>query len=127
MEEMKKLISLMENENYGMPSEQEEQETVTYSKTKRTGTASVTVSANAKSMEELHSILKLAGITLPADHASKHPPDEEPEVCDQCGSADCDCPEGECDCADEPEDMAYSTNKSALIDAIRAKLQARMA
>ena len=33
-----------------------------YSKTKRQGDASVTVSANADSMEELHSILKLAGI-----------------------------------------------------------------
>ena len=49
---------------YGNPEQQEseDKESLSYSKTKRQGDASVTVSANADSMEELHSILKLAGI-----------------------------------------------------------------
>ena len=45
-----------------LSGQDEEKETVTYSKTKKQGDASVTVSANADSMDELHDILRLAGI-----------------------------------------------------------------
>lgn len=107
----------------------QETENVSYSKTKTQGDASVTISANAKSMQELHDILKLAGITLPADHPSMQEPEQEPEqeVCPQCGSADCDCEPGACDC--EPhggEDPAYTTNKQAIIDRLRDTLKAKL-
>ena len=128
----KKLLSIME---YGfgpevMPgAESQETEDVTYSKTKRKGDASVTISANAKSMQELHDVLRLAGITLPKD---KELPMDEPEQeeqpegepCEQCGSVDCDCPPGECDC--EPEDPSYTTNKQAIIDKLRDTLKAKL-
>jgi len=89
---------------YGMPTaeaEAEEKESVTYSKTKSKGDAQVTVSANADSMEELHDILKLAGLTLPGsekevehDHVS-HEEQPEVETCDSCGK-----PADECECED---------------------------
>ena len=86
---------------YGMPGEEaqaEERESVTYSKTKSKGDAQVTVSANADNMEELHDILRLAGITLPgSDKGEEHDHEEHGEeaeaVCDTCGA-----PESECEC-----------------------------
>lgn len=131
----KKLLDIME---YGMmppgmgaPEQEEERENVTYSKTKQKGDASVTISANAKSMQELHDVLKLAGITLPKD---KELPMDEPEgddeerkegePCPQCGSVDCDCEPGECDC--EPEDPSYTTDKQAIIDRLRDTLKAKL-
>jgi hypothetical protein len=56
---------------YGQQSESDDKETVTYSKTKKQGDNTVTVSANADSMDELHDILKLAGITLPKGKIQK--------------------------------------------------------
>lgn len=107
----------------------QETENVSYSKTKTNGDASVTVSAHAKSMQELHDILKLAGVSLSNDHPSMQEPVQEPEqeVCPQCGSADCDCEPGSCDC--EPhggEDPAYTTNKQAIIDRLRDTLKAKL-
>lgn len=119
----KKLLDIME---YGMgaevmpgaidgaPEENRETENVTYSKTKTKGDASVTISANAKSMQDLHDVLKLAGITLPADHPSMQEPEAEPE------------PEADCGCDDEPEDPAYTTDKQAIIDRLRDTLKAKL-
>ena len=116
----------------GMP-EQEDTENVTYSKTKRQGDASVTISANAKSMQELHDVLKLAGITLPKDdHDHEEPEHAEPdgdEVCPQCGMADCECEPGECDCEpEEPQgimikDPSYSNDKNLIMGMLKDKLQ----
>tara|TARA_B100000963_G_scaffold354548_1_gene371255 strand:+ start:402 stop:1568 length:1167 start_codon:yes stop_codon:yes gene_type:complete len=71
---------------YAMPSQDEESERVTYSKTKKQGDSSVTVSANADSMDELHNILRLAGIDFEKSGEVDHTPDhkdhddhEEPE------------------------------------------------
>lgn len=108
-EEIRKYMSLMESfymsSPYGQQSESEsdDKETVTYSKTKKQGDNTVTVSANADSMDELHDILKLAGITLPKgkDSEEEHDHDEEPkqgeyaDVCDGCGK-----PGDECECSD---------------------------
>lgn len=113
----------------GAVEQERETEHVNYSKTKTKGDASVTVSATAKSMQELHDVLRLAGITLPKDKEVEMEPEAE-EVCPQCGSADCTCPPGECDC--EPEqgpstiDAKYSTDKQALIDVIRQRLQQKL-
>ena len=83
----KELTSIMEAfynaAPYGpiSPSEQES-ETVSYSKTKKKGDASVTVSANADSMDELHQILKLAGIDFDNKGEMDHDHEEE-SPCDQ--------------------------------------------
>lgn len=95
----------------GQPEQSEETENVTYSKTKSKGDASVTISANAKSMQDLHDVLKLAGITLPADHPANQEPEAEPE-------ADCGC--------EEPEDPSYTTDKQAIIDRLRDTLKAKL-
>ena len=75
---------------YAMPGQDEESERVSYSKTKKQGDASVTVSANADSMDELHDILRLAGIDFEKSGEVDHTPDhkdhddhddhEEPEM-----------------------------------------------
>ena len=87
MNDSKELRSIMEAfynaAPYGNPeSDDSSEERVTYSKTKKQGDASVTVSANADSMDELHQILKLAGINF--DRKGKHDHDSEEESpCDQ--------------------------------------------
>ena len=107
-EDIRKYMSIMESfymsSPYGQQSEgEDDKETVTYSKTKKQGDNTVTVSANADSMDELHDILKLAGITLPKGKDSEeHDHDEEPkqgeyadDICDGCGK-----PGDECECED---------------------------
>ena len=96
---------------YGMPGAQDGQddkETVTYNRTKKQGDATVTVSANADSMDELHQILKLAGIDAHGLEGSKGPEahdheehnHEEPEMDDCCYDEEC-----EDDCGDEEPKM----------------------
>ena len=110
-DEIKKYMSIMESfymsSPYTQNSQSEDKENITYSKTKKKGDSSVTVSANADSMDELHDILKLAGITLPKsdshdhEHDHEHDHDEEPkqgeyaDMCDGCGK-----PGDECECED---------------------------
>lgn len=82
---------------YGNPEQQEseDKESVSYSKTKRQGDASVTVSANADSMEELHNILKLAGIEIGDKEEHDHEEHDHEDICDGCGK-----PGDECECED---------------------------
>lgn len=112
-EEIRKYMSLMESfytsSPYGMQGadDQDDKESVSYNRTKKQGDATVTVSANAESMDELHNILKLAGIDPHGLEGSKKPEepdhdhDEEPkqgeyaDVCDGCGK-----PGDECECSD---------------------------
>lgn len=87
MNDSKELRSIMEAfynaAPYGNPeSDNSSEERVTYSKTKKQGDASVTVSANADSMDELHQILKLAGIDFDSKGEHDHDSDEE-SPCDQ--------------------------------------------
>lgn len=78
---------------YGMPGEQDDstEERVTYSKTQKQGNASITTTANADSMDELHQILKLAGIGKDEqDHEEPEAQDhEEPEMSDCCDDEEC--------------------------------------
>tara|TARA_B100000497_G_C7635592_1_gene382058 strand:+ start:525 stop:950 length:426 start_codon:yes stop_codon:yes gene_type:complete len=135
-DENKKLLSLMEGmmpgmgDAYGIPDQEEEKENVTYSKTKSKGDASVTVSANASSMQELHDVLRLAGITLPKQEEpeAEVSGDEEPETA-VIVHPDHDHEDGEeCDtCADDSkEDPAYTTNKQTIIDRLRDTLKAKL-
>ena len=99
------------------PYGDQEDTMVNYSKTKRMGDASVTVSANAKSMEELHQVLALAGLDPSA--ADKYAEPEEP-----CG---CDDAEPE---AEQPGpstlNYRYETDKEKLIDIIKQRLQQKL-
>ena len=111
-DEIRNYISIMESfymsSPYGQQSESDDKETVTYSKTKKQGDNTVTVSANADSMDELHDILKLAGITLPKgkdseeehDH-EEHDHDEEPKQGEYADDECCDDDECEDECGDE--------------------------
>jgi len=104
----KKLLSLMENFSVvGMPAQDQDVENVTYSKTKKQGDAQVTISANAKSMQELHDVLKLAGITLPQKDSHSEPEPEPEQPCNTCAS---------------DQDASYSTDKAVLTNVIRDKL-----
>lgn len=125
------LSDVRESLAYGMPQESDESENVTYSKTKKDGDAQVTISANAKSMQELHDVLKLAGITLPQ---SDKPSEEEPEhdhdevdpfdkdgddVCDGCGREIVD---GECGCDDHDHGGEDEAPKASMKLAVRPEM-----
>ena len=64
---------------YGMPGAQDDstEERVTYSKTQKQANASITTTANEDSMDELHQILKLAGIDKDEPEAHDHDDHEE--------------------------------------------------
>jgi hypothetical protein len=110
----------------------QEDTNVSFNQTKRMGDASVTVSANAKDMEELHRVLKLAGIEV------KGAPDAEPSVADAAVALAPHMPAEEpCGCDDaevaipvvsgpKPLDLKYTTDKTALINAIKDKLAQRL-
>lgn len=131
-DENKKLLNLMESmmpgmgDAYGIPDQEEEKENVTYSKTKSKGDASVTVSANASSMQELHDILRLAGITLPKQEEpeAEVSGDEEPETAVIVKPDSEEQPEAPCDIGSE--DPAYTTNKQTIIDRLRDTLKAKL-
>ena len=114
--------ALNEGLGYAMPGE-EDSERVTYSKTKKQGDSSVTVSANADSMDELHDILRLAGIDFEKSGEVDHTPDhkdhddhEEPEM-----------DHGEHDkdkvMVISPADASMSTDKEVLTNYLKDKLK----
>ena len=155
IEELKSLAGLSEamSDVYGSTVSEESEERVTYTKTKKDGDATVTVSANADSMEELHKVLKLAGITLPDSDKKDQEDDheghdeiekdhvEDGEKCDCCGNEVVD---GECGCGPEcphcggkpgeepedknvmvvsPQDASMSTDKEVLVNFLKDKLK----
>lgn len=127
-DDIRNYISIMESfymsSPYGQQSEGEDKETVTYSKTKKQGDNTVTVSANADSMDELHDILKLAGITLPKGKDSEeHDHDEEPkqgeyadDMCDGCGK-----PGDECECEDCDQHGDEEGEKKPMVISLKPK------
>ena len=111
---------------YAMPGQDEEKETVTYSKTKKQGDSSVTVSANADSMDELHDILRLAGIDFEKsgkvdDTPDHNDHDDHEEPCDDCGDDD---PEAIVvkGLPQDDEKPNYSTDKEVLINYLKDKI-----
>ena len=123
------LSDVKESLAYGMPEQSDESENVTYSKTKKDGDAQVTISANAKSMDELHDVLKLAGITLPKsdqqddeehDHDEVDPFDKDGDkVCDGCGREIVD---GECGCDDHDHGGSDEKPKATMKLAVRPEM-----
>lgn len=101
-DEIRNYISIMESFYMSSPygQQSEDKETVTYSKTKKQGDASVTVSANADSMDELHDILKLAGIDFDNKGDEEHD-HEEPKQGEYADDECCDDEDCHDDCGDE--------------------------
>jgi len=70
-------------ENYGCTSSisgETSDENVSFTQTKNNGDSSLTISANAKNIEELHAMLKLAGIDMPHTDQTDTEVAIEPEV-----------------------------------------------
>ena len=113
--------ALNEGLGYAMPGE-EDSERVTYSKTKKQGDSSVTVSANADSMDELHHILRLAGIDFEKSGKVDDTPDHKDHD---------DHEEPEMDKKDDmdkvmvvsPADASMSTDKEVLTNYLKDKLR----
>ena len=114
----------------------QETTTVSFNQSKQMGDATLNINASAKDMEELHRILKLAGIDYNsngdkqepsmkdvavalAPHAPKAPA-EEPCGCDD---AEVAIPMVS---GPKPLDLKYTTDKTALINAIKDKLAQRL-
>ena len=114
----------------------QENTTVSFNQSKTIGDATLNINASAKDMEELHRILKLAGIDYNsngdkqepsmkdvavalAPHAPKAPA-EEPCGCDD---AEVAIPMVS---GPKPLDLKYTTDKTALINAIKDKLAQRL-
>jgi len=107
---------------YAMPSQDEESERVSYSKTKKQGDASVTVSANADSMDELHDILRLAGIDFEKSGEVDHTPDHKDH--DDHEKPDME-PKDDMDkvMVISPADASMSTDKEVLTNYLKDKLK----
>jgi hypothetical protein len=99
----------------GVQAAPSDNERVSYSSTKTQGDAQLTVQADAGSMQELHDILKLAGINV--DGGAEEQPQSEPEMPAEPEDAECDSCAGE-----EPERDEYTTDKQKIIDVIKARL-----
>lgn len=107
---------LEENFPMGVQAVDTDEERVSYSKTKTQGDARVTVSADAQSMQELHDVLRLAGISFDDKEPEAEPDQPEPEQPEP-EDAECDSCAGE-----EPERDEYTTDKQKIIDVIKARL-----
>jgi hypothetical protein len=120
---MEESAAVNENLGYGYNpiANTADQTNVNYSQTKQMGDATVTVSANAKSMDELQRVLKLAGLEVtPAKSYAE--PTVEPTPTQPAEEVPCGCDEP----AVEPSydnDVKYSTDKQTLINVLRDKLQ----
>ena len=113
---------------YAMPGQEEDSETVTYSKTKKQGDSSVTVSANADSMDELHDILRLAGIDFEksgdVDPTPDHKELDDEEPCSQDDDFDSNDHEDKDDVmVISPADASMSTDKEVLTNFLKDKLK----
>jgi hypothetical protein len=106
----------------------QETTTVSFNQSKQMGDATLNINASAKDMEELHRILKLAGIDYASDSGK-----QEPNMQDVAVALEPHAPEAPaeepCGCQDEemPTDVKYNTDKQTLINVLRDKLQKRLA
>lgn len=116
----------------------QENTTVSFNQSKTVGDATLNISASAKDMEELHRILKLAGIDYNAtgeerptmkDVAVALAPHMPAELGDE-DNEPCGCDDAEVAMpmvpGPKPLDYKYTTDKTALINAIKDKLAKRL-
>jgi hypothetical protein len=109
----------------------QENTTVSFNQSKTMGDATLNISASAKDMDELHRMLKLAGINYDDNRepsmqdvavalAPHMPADLGNDDDESCG---CDEPEEPVAAViKKPLDLKYSTDKTALVNALRDKL-----
>ena len=105
----------------------QENTTVSFNQSKTIGDATLNINASAKDMEELHRILKLAGIDYDSNGDKQEPSMKDVAVAlaPHAPKAPAEEP---CGCEDEmPADVKYSTDKQTLINVLRDKLQKRLA
>lgn len=101
--------------------------TVSFNQSKQMGDATLNINASAKDMEELHRILKLAGIDYASDGEKQEPSMQDVAVALAPHAPEAPAEEP-CGCQDEkPTDVKYSTDKQTLINVLRDKLQKRLA
>jgi hypothetical protein len=105
----------------------QETTTVSFNQSKTIGDATLNINASAKDMEELHRILKLAGIDYDSDGGKQEPSMQDVAVALAPHAPEAPAEEP-CGCEDEePADVKYSTDKQTLINVLRDKLQKRLA
>jgi hypothetical protein len=105
----------------------QETTTVSFNQSKTMGDATLNVSASAKDMEELHRILKLAGINYDSDGEKQEPSMQDVAVALEPHAPEAPAEEP-CGCeVEEPADVKYTTDKQTLINVLRDKLQKRLA
>jgi hypothetical protein len=101
--------------------------TVSFNQSKTIGDATLNINASAKDMEELHRILKLAGINYDSDGGKQEPSMQDVAVALEPHAPEAPAEEP-CGCQDEePTNVKYSTDKQTLINVLRDKLQKRLA
>ena len=113
----------------------QENTTVSFNQSKTVGDATLNISASAKDMEELHRILKLAGIDYNAAGAKEEPSMKDvavalaPHAPEEPAEEPCGCDDAENTAPTmsvKPLDLKYTTDKTALINAIKDKLATRL-
>ena len=102
--------------------------TVSFNQSKQIGDATLNINASAKDMEELHRILKLAGVNYDSDGEKQEPSMQDVAVALEPHTPEAPAEEP-CGCQDEeePADVKYTTDKQTLINVLRNKLQKRLA
>ena len=113
----------------------QENTTVSFNQSKTVGDATLNISASAKDMEELHRILKLAGIDYNAAGTKEEPSMKDvavalaPHAPEEPAEEPCGCDDAENTSPTmtvKPLDLKYTTDKTALINAIKDKLATRL-
>ena len=117
---------------YGVvPSEDKLEGHVEYKQHKNNDKGSVSVEASAETMDDLHDILKLAGVDMAMDlnktekgDDADHDHDEEPkEPVEPEAPCDADEPEDKKVMVISPQDASYSTDKEVLVNYLKDKLK----
>ena len=134
IQELKQLAGLEEamSDAYGVvPSEDKLEGSVEYKQHKNNDKGSVSVEASAETMDDLHDILKLAGVDMAMDlnktekgDDADHDHDEEPkEPVEPEAPCDADEPEDKKVMVISPNDASYSTDKEVLVNYLKDKLK----
>ena len=134
IQKLKQLAGLEEamSDAYGVvPSEDKLEGSVEYKQHKNNDKGSVSVEASAETMDDLHDILKLAGVDMAMDlnktekgDDADHDHDEEPkEPVEPEAPCDADEPEDKKVMVISPQDASYSTDKEVLVNYLKDKLK----
>ena len=134
IQKLKQLAGLEEamSDAYGVvPSEDKLEGSVEYKQHKNNDKGSVSVEASAETMDDLHDILKLAGVDMAMDlnktekgDDEDHDHDEEPkEPVEPEAPCDADDPKDKKVMVISPNDASYSTDKEVLVNYLKDKLK----